>query len=163
MGQPWHCSECMTTVAPGGWPHALCPRCMMAAGLDGGSRDGTGTAAQSAGNPTQIGDYRILEKLGEGGMGEVFAAQQDRPIRRKVALKLIKEGMDSRQIIARFESERQALALMTHPCIARVFHNANGILGSEKATRQFSNPQTRSPMKKWGLTLKLRPTISATG
>jgi len=68
-----------------------------------------------------FGNYRLLQKLGEGGMGEVWAAEQERPMRRKVALKVIKAGMDSREVLARFESERQALALMNHPNIARVF------------------------------------------
>jgi eukaryotic-like serine/threonine-protein kinase len=68
-----------------------------------------------------IGPYRLLEKLGEGGMGEVWVAEQQKPLRRTVALKLIKAGMDTRQVIARFESERQALALMDHPNIAKVF------------------------------------------
>ncbi|MEZ5329237.1 MAG: protein kinase [Verrucomicrobiales bacterium] len=66
------------------------------------------------------GRYRLLERLGEGGMGEVYLAEQTEPMRRRVALKLIKLGMDSRQVIARFEAERQALALMNHPNIARV-------------------------------------------
>jgi non-specific serine/threonine protein kinase/serine/threonine-protein kinase len=70
--------------------------------------------------PEQIGPYRILRTLGEGGMGIVFEAEQERPVRRKVALKLIKAGMDTRQVIARFESERQALALMNHDNVARV-------------------------------------------
>ena len=61
-----------------------------------------------------------MEPLGEGGMGTVFVAQQDRPIRRKVALKLIKPGMDSKSVVARFEAERQALAMMDHPNIAKV-------------------------------------------
>jgi len=68
-----------------------------------------------------VGQYRLLRLLGEGGMGMVYHAHQLRPIRRDVALKIIKPGMDSRQIIARFETERQALALMDHPHIARVF------------------------------------------
>jgi non-specific serine/threonine protein kinase/serine/threonine-protein kinase len=71
--------------------------------------------------PEQIGPYRLLQKVGEGGMGEVWEAEQVEPVRRKVALKLIKRGMDSREVIARFEAERQALAMMDHPCIARVF------------------------------------------
>ncbi|MCP3979109.1 MAG: serine/threonine protein kinase [bacterium] len=71
--------------------------------------------------PERIGPYRILEKLDEGGMGVVYRAEQERPLRREVALKLIKLGIESRQVIARFESERQALALMNHPNIARVF------------------------------------------
>lgn len=69
---------------------------------------------------TRIGPYRITQVVGEGGMGVVYAAEQTEPIRRRVALKLIKLGMDSREVIARFESERQALALMTHPNIAHV-------------------------------------------
>jgi serine/threonine protein kinase len=67
-----------------------------------------------------IGRYRLMEQIGEGGMGVVFVAEQEKPIRRKVALKVIKPGMDSKAVIARFEAERQALALMDHPNIAKV-------------------------------------------
>jgi non-specific serine/threonine protein kinase/serine/threonine-protein kinase len=67
-----------------------------------------------------IGPYKLLEKIGEGGMGVVYMAEQMHPVHRKVALKIIKPGMDSRQVIARFEAERQALALMDHPNIAKV-------------------------------------------
>jgi serine/threonine-protein kinase len=70
---------------------------------------------------TVIGPYKLLEQIGEGGMGLVFVAEQERPMRRRVALKLIKPGMDSRQVIARFEAERQALAMMDHPNIAKVY------------------------------------------
>ena len=69
---------------------------------------------------TLIGRYKLLEKIGEGGMGVVYMAEQQEPVRRKVALKVIKLGMDTKQVIARFEAERQALALMDHPNIARV-------------------------------------------
>jgi serine/threonine protein kinase len=69
----------------------------------------------------QIGHYKLLEQIGEGGMGAVFMAEQLHPVRRKVALKIIKPGLDTRQVIARFEAERQALAMMDHPCIAKVF------------------------------------------
>ncbi len=69
---------------------------------------------------TVIGPYKLLEQIGEGGMGLVFVAEQQQPVRRKVALKVIKPGMDSRQVIARFEAERQALAIMDHPHIAKV-------------------------------------------
>ena len=69
----------------------------------------------------EIGGYRLLRKLGEGGMGEVFEAEQVEPVRRRVALKVIKWGMDTKEVVARFESERQALALMDHPNIARVY------------------------------------------
>jgi eukaryotic-like serine/threonine-protein kinase len=71
--------------------------------------------------PTSFGDFRLLQRLGEGGMGEVWLAEQTQPIRRQVALKVIKAGMDSAHVIARFEAERQALALMDHPAIATVF------------------------------------------
>jgi tetratricopeptide (TPR) repeat protein len=67
-----------------------------------------------------IGPYKLMEQIGEGGMGLVFVAEQSQPIRRRLALKVIKPGMDSRQVIARFEAERQALALMDHPNIAHV-------------------------------------------
>src|SRR5437879_505951 len=69
---------------------------------------------------TVIGPYKLLQQLGEGGMGTVFMAEQTEPMQRKVALKVIKAGMDSRQVIARFEAERQALAVMDHVNIARV-------------------------------------------
>ena len=69
----------------------------------------------------QIGPYKIRQQIGEGGMGEVYLAEQIAPVRRKVALKIIKLGMDSKQIVARFEAERQALAVMDHPNIAKVF------------------------------------------
>jgi serine/threonine protein kinase/WD40 repeat protein/tetratricopeptide (TPR) repeat protein len=69
---------------------------------------------------TVIGPYKLLEQIGEGGFGIVFMAEQQRPIRRKVALKVLKPGMDTRQVVARFEAERQALALMDHPNIAHV-------------------------------------------
>jgi serine/threonine protein kinase len=66
------------------------------------------------------GKYKLVELIGEGGMGSVWLAQQSEPVKRQVALKLIKAGMDSRQVIARFEAERQALAVMDHPNIAKV-------------------------------------------
>ena len=68
-----------------------------------------------------IGPYTLLEQIGEGGFGEVWLAEQREPVRRRVALKLIKAGMDAKDVVARFESERQALALMDHPNIAKVF------------------------------------------
>jgi eukaryotic-like serine/threonine-protein kinase len=77
-------------------------------------------AGPSEGPGTVIGRYKLLEKIGEGGMATVYMAEQKRPMRRRVALKLIKLGMDSKQVIARFEAERQALALMDHPNIAKV-------------------------------------------
>src|SRR5262249_41479714 len=69
---------------------------------------------------TVIGPYKLMEQIGEGGFGLVFVAEQQHPVRRKVALKIVKPGMDTRDVIARFEAERQALALMEHANIARV-------------------------------------------
>ncbi len=69
---------------------------------------------------TVIGPYKLLQQIGEGGMGVVFMAEQTEPVQRTVALKIIKPGMDTRQVIARFEAERQALAMMDHPNIAKV-------------------------------------------
>src|SRR4051812_11020483 len=87
-------------------------------------------AAEAAG--TRVGPYQLLDQIGEGGMGTVWLAEQQEPVRRKVALKVIKPGMDSRQVVARFEQERQALALMDHPNIAKV-HDA----GSTGAGRPY--------------------------
>jgi serine/threonine protein kinase/WD40 repeat protein len=77
--------------------------------------------AAEEGPGTVIGPYKLLELIGEGGMGAVWMAEQREPLQRKVALKIIKAGMDSHQVVARFEAERQALALMDHPNIAKVF------------------------------------------
>jgi len=81
---------------------------------------------------TVIGPYKLLEQIGEGGMGVVYMAEQAKPVRRKVALKIIKPGMDTRQVVARFDAERQALALMDHPNIAQV-HDA----GATEAGRPY--------------------------
>src|SRR5262249_51526630 len=67
-----------------------------------------------------IGQYKLLQQIGEGGCGVVYMAEQEKPVRRRVALKVIKLGMDTRSVIARFEAERQALAMMDHPNIAKV-------------------------------------------
>ena len=69
---------------------------------------------------TMVGRYKLLQEIGEGGMGVVYMAEQREPVRRRVALKIIKQGMDTKQVIARFEAERQALAVMDHPNIALV-------------------------------------------
>ncbi len=87
---------------------------------------------------TVIGPYKLLQQIGEGGMGTVFMAEQTQPVQRKVALKVIKPGMDSRQVIARFEAERQALAMMDHVNIARVLDA--GTTGESSGSRQTSDP-----------------------
>jgi eukaryotic-like serine/threonine-protein kinase len=90
--------------------------------IAGHPEDPTRTIQMSEATPgTLIGPYQLVRQLGEGGMGVVYHAQQLQPIRRDVALKVIKPGMDSKQVISRFEGERQALAVMDHPNIAHVF------------------------------------------
>ena len=84
-----------------------------------------------------IGPYKLLQQIGEGGMGTVFMAEQEEPVRRKVALKIIKPGMDSAQVLARFEAERQALALMDHQNIARVLDAGEvGVVSGEGRVRR---------------------------
>jgi hypothetical protein len=87
----------------------------------------------------RIGNYRLISRIGEGGFGMVFMAEQERPVRRRVALKIIKLGMDTRQVVARFEAERQALALMDHPNIAKVFD-----AGATQTGRPYFRDGTRS-------------------
>jgi serine/threonine protein kinase len=87
---------------------------------------------------TVIGLYKLLEQIGEGGMGLVFVAEQQRPVKRRVALKIIKPGMDSRQVIARFEAERQALAMMDHANIAKVYDG--GTTGGEPGCVSTGRP-----------------------
>jgi serine/threonine protein kinase len=116
------CPKC-GLVLPESSPKGLCPRCLMSAGLGGGLGESRKVTAQPEveEEPSRIiGRYKILQKLGEGGCGVVYMAEQTEPVRRRVALKIIKLGMDTRQVIARFEAERQALALMDHPHIAKV-------------------------------------------
>ena len=89
---------------------------------DGRAADAATVTQASAVEPSLVlGPYRLLQRVGEGGMGEVWLAEQTAPVRRKVAVKLIKAGMDTRHVVARFETERQALAIMDHPAIAKVF------------------------------------------
>jgi WD40 repeat protein len=107
---------------------ALCARVLallQAHGTDAGflpdAPEGGATAVSVSEKPgDRIGRYKLLEKIGEGGCGVVYMAEQEEPIRRRVAFKVIKLGMDTKQVIARFEAERQALALMNHPNIAKV-------------------------------------------
>jgi non-specific serine/threonine protein kinase/serine/threonine-protein kinase len=112
------CAECGAKLSSSAAPRGLCGKCLIGIALD---EPASASPTSSSEEPRRIGPYRILRKLGEGGMGEVWLAEQQQPVRRRVALKLIKAGMDSRQVVARFESERQALALMDHPAIAKVF------------------------------------------
>ncbi|MDP1889740.1 MAG: protein kinase, partial [Gemmatimonadaceae bacterium] len=81
---------------------------------------GTPAAPDPLSHPESVGPYRVLGVLAQGGMGMVYTAEQSEPVRRRVALKVIKAGMDTREVVARFEAERQALAVMDHPSIAKV-------------------------------------------
>ncbi len=90
---------------------------------------------------SEIGRYLLAEKIGEGGMGEVWLAEQRQPVRRRVALKLIKGGLGSREVIARFESERQALALMDHPGIAKVFDAGSTPQGAPYFVMEYAEGQ----------------------
>ena len=86
----------------------------------GGTGGGTGANTYTEKEGDTIGPYKLLQKLGEGGFGVVWMAEQSEPITRMVALKVIKAGMDTKEVLARFEAERQAVALMDHPNIAKV-------------------------------------------
>jgi serine/threonine protein kinase/tetratricopeptide (TPR) repeat protein len=99
------------------------PSAIFHTGLDAapGATDGDPASTSLREGPgSRVGPYKLLQLIGEGGFGSVFMAEQEHPVRRKVALKVIKLGMDTRQVVARFEQERQALAMMDHPNIARV-------------------------------------------
>jgi serine/threonine protein kinase/tetratricopeptide (TPR) repeat protein len=118
------CRTCGSELPSNSPDRDICPKCVINLAIEAqethaSDRPGATTAAETA--PEQIGPYRILEPLGEGGMGIVYLAEQREPVRRRVALKLIKPGMDSKQVLARFESERQALAIMNHRSVAKVF------------------------------------------
>ncbi len=113
------CPECGVEL-PANAPQGLCPRCLANMGLDAlVSPEPFLADIQVDRAGTVIGRYKLLEKIGEGGFGIVFMAEQVEPVQRKVALKIIKAGMDTREVVARFEAERQAIALMDHPNIAR--------------------------------------------
>ena len=88
--------------------------------VSGDSNTASFSTAQSESKSRTIGPYKLLQRIGTGGMGEVWMADQEKPVRRRVALKLIKSGMDTKQVVARFEAERQALAMMDHQNIAKV-------------------------------------------
>lgn len=121
------CSKCRSIKWTKG-PEDQCPVCLLMLGLDepqktervGSSKSGSGVGELE--NPGHIIDgYKLVRPIGEGGFGKVWLAEQHRPIRRLVALKIVKLGMDTRQVVARFATEQQALALMDHSCIAKVF------------------------------------------
>jgi serine/threonine protein kinase/tetratricopeptide (TPR) repeat protein len=120
-----NCAQCGEQLGSGD-PAGLCPKCLILGAFDSSiSAEESGTqtiaiATAEAGDD-DFGRYRILRTLGEGGMGTVYLAEQLEPIRRSVALKVVKLGMDTAQVLARFNNERQALAMMDHPNIAQIF------------------------------------------
>ena len=120
-----NCPHCEAELGSGD-PAGLCPNCLIQGAFDssiGADENGTQTidTAIAAAGDDDFGRYHILQRLGEGGMGTVYLAEQREPIRRRVALKVVKLGMDTGQVLARFAKERQALAMMDHPNIARIF------------------------------------------
>lgn len=135
--QPTICPQCGTRMKPGA-PDGLCLRCLLSFGLKtddpGGVADGIRqTSSLPLDVPVdEIDRFRIVEKLGEGGCGVVYRAEQLQPVQRTVALKVIKLGMDTGLVLARFEAERQALSMMDHPGIAKVFD-----AGSSRGGRPF--------------------------
>jgi len=127
------CSQCGRPLAPDG----DCPVCALKRALALSAPAPEAQVIEQAGN--RIGPYKLLEKIGEGGYGSVYMAEQAEPIRRRVALKIVKLGMDTKQVIARFEAERQALALMDHPNIARIFDA--GITGAPSSQLSTGDSQ----------------------
>jgi hypothetical protein len=105
---------------------------------------GARAAGKAGSTPGRIGPYRLFEVIGEGGMGVVYRAEQEEPIRRRVAVKVIKLGMDTKEVVTRFEAERQALALMSHPSIAQVYDagTTDGRTSSWSTSRARRSPRT---------------------
>jgi len=120
MAKDNHCPQCGAEL-PANAPEGLCPQCLMKGALESSVNVTGDSLCVTEGAGTVVGRYELLEMIGEGGMGLVYLAEQKEPVKRRVALKIIKPGMDSKQVIARFGAERQVLALLDHPNIARVF------------------------------------------
>jgi eukaryotic-like serine/threonine-protein kinase len=141
MPEARKCPECDAELS-GDSPGGLCVRCALGGALAAGAKPSAAHAelpgatrdvAPLSEKPgDRIGRYKLLQKLGEGGMGSVWMAEQAKPVRRRVALKVITLGKDTKSVIARFEAERQALALMDHPNIARVLDG-----GATRAGRPY--------------------------
>ena len=135
--QPSPCPDCGgdRVVSPQG---DYCPACFLSVGLEGIDEPVDESMDPIAEKPGDvIGRFELLEQIGEGGFGVVFRALQKEPVRRTLALKVIKPGMDSREVVARFEAERQALALMDHPHIAKVYDAGTTALGRPYFVMEF--------------------------
>src|SRR5262249_10164707 len=139
MAAGQQCPQCGSPL-PGGDAEGLCVKCLARLALSPDPKPERPPPSASPGPapdrdtaieprlspiPEQVGDqigrFKLLQVLGEGGFGVVYMAEQREPIKRKVALKIIKVGMDTREVVTRFEAERQALALMDHPNIAKIY------------------------------------------
>src|SRR6266849_2558036 len=132
MADPPRCGKCGAPLTAGA-AEGLCPACLIKDGLELlGAAHQRAPSAPTETSGARIGPYKLLQRLGEGGMGAVWMAEQTGPVRRKGALEVIKPGMDSANVLARFEAERQALALMDHANVARVFD-----AGTTEAGRPF--------------------------
>ncbi len=115
------CHECGTPL-PENAPEGLCPKCLMRLAMGESHADAIlDNPAKIDGPGTTVGQYKLLELIGEGGMGLVYLAEQKEPVKRTVALKIVKLGMDTMQMVARFRAEQQTLAILDHPNIAQVF------------------------------------------
>ena len=138
------CPDCGTPI-PAHAPGGNCLACLLAQAGGGGPPDPIEDPPPlSPEDWPQVENYHLVRRIGEGGFGEVFLARQDRPVRREVALKILKPGMDSRQVIARFEAERQALALMDHPCVAKHLSTRGSTVAGSAVLRRWST-STRHP------------------
>ena len=120
MAEKGQCCQCGARLSES-VPYGLCPKCLIKVGLEGKADAKVDNPPLIEAPGTKIGHYELLELIGEGGMGLVYLAEQKEPVRRKVALKIVKLGMDTKEVVARFETERQTLALLEHPNIAHVF------------------------------------------
>ncbi len=114
------CPHCGAEL-PADAPRGLCPQCLIKTGLEDDIDRILENHPIIEGSGAKIGHYELLELIGEGGMGLVYLAEQKEPVKRKVALKIVKLGMDTKQVVTRFEAERQTLAVLEHPNIAHVF------------------------------------------